>query len=384
MLPRLDMPVLLGLVLVLPLLGLDGARPLVEYDYERWHMRQGLVYGAVHEIVQTADGYIWLGTQQGLVRFNGNSFTLFDAASTGGLVAGDVRKLSIDRDGGLLVCSGRGAGLVRYQDHRFAAIPLADTNPVDCRTLLVDGAGDFWIGTHWDGLRVFRRGGRVESYTATQGLAGNAVKSIIEDRSGDIWVATYEGTGLSRFHDGKITNFGIRDGLPDNRVRNLLEDGAGRLWIATWDGLAVREDRAGIRRVPGINSPRVITAIQDVQGNLWFGTVGGGLNRLAGGRFAAVDSRQGFVPDEVLSIFEDREKSLWIGGGDGSLTRIRDRNVSILAQREGLPNDNVKAVFEDSRGTLWIGTAAGAVRIHNGRVNRFRRGPARPRFHHRH
>lgn len=369
--------ILAALALTVPSLALDATRALSEYEYERWHMREGLVYGAVHEIVQTTDGYIWLGTEQGLVRFNGSSFTLFDASRTGGLVSGDVRKLYVDPQDGLLVCSSGGAGLVRYKDHQFAKVRLAGDPTVNCRTLLMDHAGNMWIGTHYGGLRIFFKDGSVRSYTTAEGLAGDAVKSIIEDRRGDVWVAAYQGTGLSRFHAGKIENFGTRDGLPDDRVRNLLEDREGRLWVTTWDGLAVwdRPGSTSIRRIHGISSPRVITAVQDFQGSLWFGTVGGGLNRLVNGRFSAVDSRNGVVPDEVLSIFEDRDRSLWIGGGDGSLTRIRDRKISILTQRDGLPNDNVKVVFEDSKGTLWIGTAAGAARLGPGGMQRMRSAP---------
>jgi ligand-binding sensor domain-containing protein/tRNA A-37 threonylcarbamoyl transferase component Bud32 len=365
---------LAGLMLVLaggPALALDPTRALTQYLHDNWQTEQGLPQNTVQAICQTRDGYLWFGTQEGLVRFDGVRFTVFDKRNTPALVNHFVLALHEDPQGNLWI-GVRGGGLVRLRDGAFTL--LRDGLPTFAvRAIYGDRAGNVWVGTSGGGL-LRLRDGQLTTFTTKDGLSHDQVVALTEDRAGNLWVGTFGG-GLNRFRDGKFTAFTTRDGLSDDQISALLEDRAGNLWVGTFNR-GVNRFRDGVftpfTTREGLSSDQVWSMLEDSDGNLWVGTDGGGLNRFHGGRFMALTTREGLPSDVVFSIFEDRERNLWIGTDLGGLNRLRDGKFLTLTTREGLSSDMVFSILEDRQGNMWMATEGGGLnRLTNGRVSAF-------------
>ncbi len=352
--------------------ALNPARALTQYGHDAWEVEDGLPQNTVDAITQTSDGYLWLGTQRGLVRFNGSDFTIFEAGGTDGLRHSYVLALCEGRDGALWVGT-YGGGLSRLKGGTFTTYTTANGLPDDTlRVLLEDRQGALWIGTNGAGLSRFRDG-KFTTYTTADGLAGNVVRAILEDRNGDLWVGTLGG-GVSVLRQGLFTTYSTKNGLPSDFVWALHEDREGAVWIATSTGLC--RYRGGsfttYTKRDGLSEDFTIAVLGDRDGNLWVGTTGGGLNRFAGGEFSSFTTREGLSHDAVMTLFEDREGSLWIGTDGGGLNRLRDGDVTTFGRAEGLSSDAVFSVFEDRAGTVWIGTnGQGLARLRGGETRSF-------------
>ncbi|ARA93721.1 hypothetical protein AWN76_011465 [Rhodothermaceae bacterium RA] len=368
-----------GLVLLLALAGRtpaaraqgalppDFAEALSQHIHEAWTIEDGLPQNTVNALAQTPDGYLWLGTEEGLVRFNGLSFVVFDGATAPifGTQA-HVRTLAVDTAGTLWI--GAGGKLIRYDGTAFtlAPLPSGPASP-DVTALYVDAEGTLWVGTSGG---VFRRSG--EGFEAGAiALPSPRVTAIHRTRDGTLWIGT--DAGLVRVRGADTTVFTEADGLPDAFIHMLHEDAQGTLWIGTRGG--VRHLRDGVitpEAVPGalIDVP-AFAFRHDSRGHLWIGTDGDGLYVLRAGRLEHLSSRDGLPSDRVVTLFEDREASLWFGTEGGGLHRLRKSKFVTLDTAEGLSHDMVLSVYEDSRQTLWVGTEGGLNRIREGRVTTY-------------
>lgn len=339
--------------------ALDPLKSLGQYVHDVWQTREGLPQNSILAITQSRDGYLWLGTEEGLARFDGIQFTTFDMKNTPELPASFVRALCEDRDGCLWVGTSR--GLARVRNGRIAPVrePGAPAGTyVVC--ILEDRTGAMWIGT--DGSGVYRfKDGSIRDYTTSDGLTSDHVLSICEDRAGDLWIGT-DGGGLNRLHAGMFTSYGTKDGLSSSIVRVVIQDARDSLWVGTPAGL----DRLAAGRFThyttreGLLNNLVRTIWQDRDGNLWVGTLGG-LSRIVDGTVTSYAVKDGLSNDAIFSINEDREGSLWVGTLSGGLNRFRDGKFLTYTTSEGLPNDVVRTICADRAGGIWFGTDGGGL-----------------------
>jgi ligand-binding sensor domain-containing protein/signal transduction histidine kinase len=331
-------------------------RTVVQFRSRTWTVEEGLPHNQVQAIAQTRDGYLWLGTRDGLARFDGMQFTIFGPRNTPQIKNGYIAALCVDREGSLWI--GTYSGLVRLKDGEFSHFDVKEGLPRGHVTALrtaKDGA--VWIGTT---NGVFRyREGKFAQYSSTNGLASDLVTAIGEDRDGAIWVGT--GDGLSRIWQGEITNLTSANGLPNNTVLSVCQDREGRLWFGSNNGLFARENEQFLtyKTRHGLSDNFISAIYQDREGELWAGTFSG-LSRFRDGRFFTELNNDGLNYDKVLAIFEDRESNLWIGSRDG-LTRLIPRRFTAIDKRYGLTHNNVMSVREDRNGTMWIGTWGGGL-----------------------
>ena len=349
--------------------GLDPGKALTQYNLDVWTTADELPQNSVNAIVQTRDGYLWLGTYGGLVRFDGVRFTLFDVAS-GALESNGVQALLQDRSGALWIGTN-GGGLTRYQKGKFLTFRVADGLAHDIvRTLYEDRAGRIWIGTN-NGLGLYE-GGRFSKYTAKDGLANGVVRAIVEDREGGLWIGT-NGGGLDLLAHGRFSHLTTKEGLPNDFVFALLEDREGALWIGTNGGGLVRRQEGKLTVFTthdGLPGNIVWSLHEDPRGSLWVGTYGGGIARLRSGRFEALTTGNGLSNDFVRALHSDREGSLWIGTYSGGLCRLREGKFTTYTTREGLSYDFVRTALEDREGNLWVGTTGGGLcRFREGRFH---------------
>lgn len=341
--------------------GLDPRKALTQYGLDTWTTDDDLPQNSVTAIVQTRDGYLWLGTYGGLARFDGVRFVTYDSGNTEALHSNGVQALQEGRDGALWIGTS-GGGLTRLRDGRFTSYGTSDGLASDIvRVLHEDREGALWIGTN-DGLSALRDG-RFTTYGTKDGLSNGVVRAITEDTEGALWIGT-NGGGLDRFQDGRFTHTTVRDGLPSDFVFALLPARDGTLWIGTNGGGLARRREGRIEVFTtrdGLPSNIVWSLHEDALGTLWVGTYGGGLARFRDGKFRTLTTRDGLNNDFVRTLLSDREGSLWIGTYSGGLSRLRDGTFTTYSSREGLAHDFARAIIEDRRGNLWVGTTGGGL-----------------------
>ncbi len=375
------------------------AAPVEQYTRHVWRIQDGLPEDTVQSIEQSGDGYLWIGTTGGLVRFDGLHFRLYDHATTPVLADNSVFCVLAARDGSLWLGTD-GGGLVHFKDGVFRAYTEATglTNSF-VRGLMEDDQGRIWIGTD-NGLFQMIQGKLRQVNTAPYAPAF-AVHSMIEDREHRIWVG---GSALLVFDAAGVSEKRLPGRESENRVKSLVETKDGTIWAGTVGGLdrLVNGSFQPVNQIKG--TARTLRQASD--GALWIGTIGHGLYRYTNGVFSHWTSADLLPSNTVLSIFEDAEQQVWIGTQEG-MVRLSKTPVSVLplpgdtdpdigtissdpngtiwavssavyAIRDGVarpyklphvPDVTIRNVYRDRSGDLWIGTdGSGAYRITHGRV----------------
>jgi ligand-binding sensor domain-containing protein/signal transduction histidine kinase/CheY-like chemotaxis protein len=340
---------------------LDKVKHITQHIQSRWDIKQGLPQNTIEAIDQTGDGYLWIGTEEGLVRFDGIDFDVFNKKSIPGLKSNWIRSLLVDREGDLWA-GAYGGGLIHHHmnDGSFTIYSLQQGLSDEGVLAICQDTKDFlWVGTNNGLNRLDLKNNRFTNYKQSSGLSHNVINALCADKNGGIWIGTEN--GLNHLKEGKLTQYTIQQGLIANLVRALYQDRAGNLWIGTSGGLSCFKQGtfSSYTTEDGL-SGNVIRAIrEDKDGNLWVGTHGGGLNRFQKGQWSVLQKKQGLSSDLVISLHEDREGSLWIGTWGAGLNRLKDGKFTLFTTREGLINDGVISIYEDLKGGLWFATDGG-------------------------
>jgi ligand-binding sensor domain-containing protein/signal transduction histidine kinase len=341
-----------------------------QYRFDTWNTENGLPQNTVHAIQQTRDGYLWLATSGGLVRFDGVSFTLFDGTDANGPRSSRIHALYEDRHGALWIGTEHG-GLTRYVNGQFTSFTTRDGLPGNgVFHIQGDRQGRLWLAVN-DGLAWYQNG-KFTAFTTRDGLPSAGVSTIVEDRDGVIWFGSRG--GVTRYRDGAFTTIDTAAGLPSNYVIDVREAADGGLWVATRSGLArVRDGRvvATYATAEGLPSKVVRQIFMERAGTMWVGT-DGGLSRFDGHSFTTFTTRDGLSDNTIQSMAEDTEGNLWVGTVTGGLNRMKVRKLTTYSRAQGLPGDGVVPVTEDADGALWIGmTCGGLVRYRDGKVTSY-------------
>jgi diguanylate cyclase (GGDEF)-like protein len=311
--------------------------------------KNGLPQNSVHSIAQTRDGYMWFGTEEGLVRFDGVHATVFDTIHFKALGDNYIGVLAAARDGSLWV--GSRTGLLHFHDGVFQAY-LKAKSPIS--TILEAANGVVWVGT-MDGLYSVD-GEQIRRYTTQDGLPGNAVNAIAQGTDQTVWLGTDK--GVASWKDGAFHAYGVRDGFPSGNVLALAASLDGSLWIATSKGLLKWNGRR-IVAIPAVAMPsyaNITSLLEDSGGTLWIGFSHNGIGSLRNGVFTAYTARQGLPSDDVSRIFQDRDGHFWVGLLDGGAVELRHGIFSSFGKPEGLSEDMVWSALEARDGSLWVGT----------------------------
>jgi ligand-binding sensor domain-containing protein/signal transduction histidine kinase len=322
------------------------------FTFKSWQTEQGLPQNSVRALAQTRDGYLWVGTDEGLARFDGVRFVPFDKRR--GLRSAPVRVLFEDSRGTLWIGTSAG-GLTRFQSGQFTTFTIRDGLPADTVTALAeDREGRLWVGTE-GGLAVWENEQLTPS-TAPE-IKGKSIAALFKDRTGTMWVGA-TGAGVFRFSNGGFT--ALPDASPEHLLQDphcLLVDRAGRIWIGAGDGTVLcrdgdRWDRHSIRR--RLARPYVSTLAETPDGAIWAGTMSEGLIQFKDGRLTTIDVQSGLLDNLVESLLADREGNLWVGTGAG-LDRLRRSNLSVMEANKGLGYGAVQGLAEIEPGVIWAG-----------------------------
>ncbi len=331
------------------------AEKSTEYLHETWQFEDGLPQNFVQVICQTRDGYLWVGTQNGLARFDGVQFTVFQPKDTPKLKSANIGALLESRDGSLWIGT-EGGGLTRKKDGKLENFTKADGLAGDSiRSLFEAKDGTIWIGSRGDGtpyiLTKFANG-KFETVKELDDSENQAVRTICQDLSGTIWVATSK--AIVGLKDGKL------ESEPQKSLRTVIMDRSGEIWLGNNGGMWRHHNgRRPFTKIDGLTDSKVTTLLDDSSGTMWIGTYGG-LNRRTDGKFFTELNKENISYDAVNAIFEDREKNIWIGAKDG-LSRLSRRTFTSYTTDDGLPANNVTSVCEDREGFMWVASWGGGL-----------------------
>jgi ligand-binding sensor domain-containing protein/signal transduction histidine kinase len=323
------------------------------FSFQSWQKEQGLPQSPVRALVQTHDGYLWIGSDDGLARFDGLRFVAFGAPE--GMKCGPVSTLLEDGRGALWIGS-TDSGLSCWQNNQFTTFTTRDGLPANSITgLAEDSAGRLWVGTD-AGLMLWQNGKSLPLNTA-ETFKGQRVTALLKDRQGRIWVAV-KGLGVFQFvNDQFVPLIGdfTEELLKDSHC--LLMDRIGRIWIGAGEDsvLCHDGDRWHRYRIPRNQAKsHVSTLAEELDGTVWAGSAGGGLLQFKDGKPVAIAAGSGLAGNLIETLLTDREGRLWVGT-DAGLNRLRRKILFALGQSEGLGFGAAQGLAEVSPGVVWVG-----------------------------
>ena len=353
-------------------------------------IEEGFPHNTVRIIFEDKKGILWFGTGGGLVRYNGKTFTIFTEKE--GLPNNKIRTILEDKNG--ILWFGTDGGLVSYDGKSFTIFTNEEgliSNLIS--SIIEDKNGNLWFAT-W-GAIVHYDGTSFTQFTKKEGLVGNKVSSILEDKIGNIWVATW--SGISRYDGKSFANFTKKEGLSSNKVLCAYEDKIGNLWFGTWGGVsrydgsriealelcenASKEDLYGLKKEnnkfiktftnftqeDGLSNNIIFSISEDKSGNMWFGTLGGGINRYNKKSFTNFTKKEGLAESLIISISKDKKENLWLGTMDNGAIYYNGESFSNFTEKDGLVNNTVRSVLVAKNGNVWFGTRQG-VSLYNGKT----------------
>ncbi len=329
-----------------------------------WQTKDGLPQNTVRAIVQTRDGYLWVGTGGGVARFDGVGFRAFGLQD--GLASLEILTLLEDRRGVLWVGTS-GGGLSRWENGRFTTFSKADGfAATTVEALAADGDGTLWIGTP-RGL-VKWRNGVFKPVGKAEGLPEQAVRALLLDSKGVLWVSVL----LDRLYQGSNGRFVAAPGSNSapSRVYSLAEDRQGSIWAGAGTGW-LWQLRDGIwtryGSTNGLPTSNLESLTQGGEGPLWVGARNSGLYFFSEGSFHWVTPRAGWSGDPIRSLLVDRDGTLWVGTVTAGLNRLSRRTLYSWGAAEGLGHRQVTSVAEDASEWLWVTTSNGGIYIFENR-----------------
>lgn len=388
--------------------ALDPRKSPTQYSRTTWTQERGLPHDTIRAITQTTDGYLWLGTDEGLARFDGYEFVVYNKTN-GDLPDNSITALAPADDGSLWI--GTSNGLTQYSHGRFrtftvkqglpdAAItalhadrkgavwvvaglylsvfqngqftnfkPDADFPVSSARALCEDVNQDLWVAGFSRVVR--RRAGKFETIMQADALQGMVILIMMADRDGNIWIGGNKGI-IRRSPAGEIHRYGMSDGLPDPNVRALWADRDGNVWAGTNNGIARLQGNRFV--TSGQDDPEDGMAIrclfEDREGNLWIGA-NGGLSRWRNDIFMVYGKSEGLPSDAPNTVFQDRGGRVWVGFNDVGMMLFNGAHSQRFTAREGLPDSLIFQIREGRNGDLLVATRSGVARMEGGRFHTY-------------
>jgi signal transduction histidine kinase/ligand-binding sensor domain-containing protein len=350
-------------LLVPAVFGLDPEKRLTQYAHRIWGQEEGLFQPTIYSILQTKDGFLWLGTQDSLIRFDGMRFREFDTDGSPNQHS-LVRDLAQDREGNLWAAL-LGGGVARISP--TGALTRYTTNnglPSDTAFCVASDSHDaVWICTD-RGLARFENG-RFHVFTAADGLPSNGIRSTCEASDGTRWISGLD-FGLARSSGQRFVAYSDPRIAPRDNVTALLCANDGSLWAGKESEL-VQIHAGGSHSFTvrdGLPDDNVSALAQAPDGSIWIGT-NDGVSRFRDGEFSVYRTRDGLSHSLVLSLYIDAEGSLWAGTKDG-LDQFTDGKVTPYTTEDGMASNDTGPVLEDAAGRLWIGTLGSGLNVFDG------------------
>ncbi len=385
---------------------IDKKGPFVNYKL----VKMTLPDNQVNSVLFSKEGYLWVGTKNGLQRFDGEQFIKFENF---GLTGSDengnenISDLFEDHSGKLWIGTS-GGGLLYAGRESITSFDLGKNNPFRVVSSITETSdSSIWIGSLTEGICAIKNDS-VSFLTVENGLPTNSIRSLFtakngttyigttsglffsrnnrsvfteikglsspdiwaisEDQSGNIYVGTSDGLNIIK-SDG-IVILKKKDGIADNHIRKIAVDAENNVWVATKNGGVNLISKSGIftyNSQNGLSSDLTTSITTDSNQNIWIGTYGEGINRLNRTIFSSYSSANGLSSALTSAVISDQtDGSLWIGTFGSGLNHVKDGVITSYSKRNGLSDDYVTALLQDKAGRIWIGTQNG-LNVLNGK-----------------
>ncbi len=339
-----------------------------------WQSEDGLPSNVVRSVAQAADGYLWVATAEGVVRFDGVRFAGFATEREAALARGTARALFAQKDGDVWVATTRG-GLLRWHAGQLAEVwkDLTVTPAPSVSQVVADGRGgvlivrapELWRAAGEAAPVLAERTPEIEELLrrdaeAAPVRARQGVRAQLRDRRGRVWTAGAAGRLTVTDSAGASAPVALATVEPGNRVNELCEDREGSIWAATADSglVQIRERRAEVLTVAdGLADRTAFALLQDRAGAWWVGSKRGGLDRISGGAVTHFEVGDGSGNRPISALGEDRTGRLWAATRDGSV--FRQEGAAFAPAFPVTMTSKVVAIMEDARGRLWFGGLQG-------------------------
>ncbi|HEU4506639.1 MAG TPA: two-component regulator propeller domain-containing protein [Pyrinomonadaceae bacterium] len=345
--------------------ALDPTLDISQYAHTSWRVRDGFPNGQISSFAQTPDGYLWLGTEFGLIRFDGVKHVLWRPPADQKLPSNFIFSLLVTRDGTLWI--GTEKGLASWKDGKLTQHPELAERYIFA--LVEDREGSVWVsGLSVSGGKLCSiRNGNVQCF-GDDGSLGRGVFNLYEDSKGNLWAGVKEGLWLWKPGPPKFYSF---PGEPDG-IQCFGEDSDGTLLVG-WKGGIHRftDGKTEPYSVPGVTGQiRGRRILRDRDGGLWIGTLNRGLVHVHEGRADVFGMSDGLSGEAGDRLFLDREGNIWVATGSG-LDRFREYAVATFSVKQGLSSPWVQSVVADKAGAIWVATRNYLNRWSNGQLSVF-------------
>jgi len=337
---------------------------LDKYFSQTWDTRDGLPHNAINALAQSEDGYLWIGTWEGLARFNGREFKVFVRGSAVGLPDSAVKSLTARANGDLLIAGARG-GLSERKKRTWR--PREDASTL-INHAIYDNEQGIWLGLEEQGL-VFRDNKTQQESTI---IADVRVFKIAQALDNTVWLATNKGL-YSVINKNEVTHYDSGMGLPDTPVYTVMITRQQQLIVGTERGVFTLDNNRFISLEQRLSTEAVLSLLQDSNDDIWIGTTNNGLYRLSDNGLEKLDDNKGLPNNRIVSMTEDKEHSIWVGTNAG-LFRLREAPFITLTAEQGLAGDYVRSVLSHSDGSLWVGSSKGLSKVSGNKVKTIKLG----------
>jgi signal transduction histidine kinase/ligand-binding sensor domain-containing protein/DNA-binding response OmpR family regulator len=351
-----------------PLFALDPHKRITQYDVRIYKAGDGLPMNDLKDVFQDSNGYLWLACQEGLARFDGARFVLFDKSNLAGLRENFIWDIAEDWEGKLWF-GAQGGGASRYDGTTISTFDTSDGLISNVVTDIVIGTNRaIWFGTEHGVTRL--QNGAFSSYRLGDESKRQAVSAMHEDANGNLLIGTAQ-RALHVLRRDSIFTLAM-----DGAASSFCKKSSGEIIIGTTDGalFVYRNDRVERYHPDRLPTRHAIRGIhEDKDGNLWFSVDGNGIVRYYGGRFEVLNIESGLPVENDFfhKVIEDREGNLWFAG-DAGLCKLSDNKFIVFGRKEGLPSNFGHTVCEDHAGNIWAGLRdGGLVKINRHSVRRF-------------
>ena len=336
--------------------ALDPALDVSQYAHTAWRVRDGFMQGTITAMAQTRDGYLWVGTEFGLYRFDGVRAVPWQPPAGQQLPGNRISNLLVARDGTLWISTIK--GLASWKDGKlmqYSELAGQLLNP-----LLEDREGTIWIGAFNPGRLCAIRSGKAQCYG--EGSFGVGIWNLYEDHQGNLWAISV--TGLWRWDSARPEHYSI----PGQQIDAIIETEGGDFLLATSKGLKrLADGKIQDYALPGIAARfRPLRFFRSSDGSLWVASAQG-LLHLHQGRTDTFGTADGLSGDFVGRMIEDREGNVWVSTTTG-LDRFREYAIPTVSRSQGLSTSGAYSIQATSNGTIWIGTINGLNQWRDGRV----------------
>ena len=345
------------------------------YFFDNYSIKQGLREQKVYKLLQDSKDFIWLGTANGLSRFDGKKFENF--TSRDNLASGGVKSMFKDSLGYIWFGHMNGGGISRYNGQIFEQVVFDSLKITGDITSIVQVKNKIWFTSNTDGaiqtdypLSDIKHI-KAKQFRGKEGLSDQVYGSNL-NRDGSFICITDVGLRKYNADEKKFENYRMPHMTTYFNTTCLLEDRKGNIWFGTYNGgiykYVMSESRMEVIDLPkaGISSNWVSCLTEDRKGRVWVGTFGGGVVVFEAGNIRKFNTENGLKASKIYDIIEDVEGNILIADQDNGLTIFKGDAFETINEKDILPDPNVNAIYKDLTGAIWFGTNAGISRYYPG------------------